>query len=264
MEEKNYVLYKKDEIHEKAKKKLTELAGSLDAVDKVAERFNDKELAKKSKDVRELATQYGKLYDEGVATIKGGDAAAKLMAEKGVAVQNEAEAYMTAKKPEYMEGKATLQIANLINAGTPKMRLHVRMYMLYKQPNEVELAEEAAGQLFKQYDMLEKMHPDNAEQKQISDARDATTKYIEAFKKWVAIEKENAKSPQLAKLVTTQNEQGRIAIKAIEDYLTEKEARVDKDAEAVFIVSDIAQPRPPPASSRGFTCRAKIRRIGRN
>ncbi len=244
VEEKNYVLYKKDEIHEKAKKKLTELAGSLDAVDKVAERFNDKELAKKSKDVRELATQYGKLYDEGVATIKGGDAAAKLMAEKGVAVQNEAEAYMTAKKPEYMEGKATLQIANLINAGTPKMRLHVRMYMLYKQPNEVELAEEAAGQLFKQYDMLEKMHPDNAEQKQISDARDATTKYIEAFKKWVAIEKENAKSPQLAKLVTTQNEQGRIAIKAIEDYLTEKEARVDKDAEAVFIVSDIAQTAP--------------------
>lgn len=36
LEEKNYVLYKKDEIHEKAKKKLAELNSSLDQVDKIA------------------------------------------------------------------------------------------------------------------------------------------------------------------------------------------------------------------------------------
>ena len=156
-------------------------------------------------------------------------------------MQSEADAYASAKKAEYKEAAAALQAVNLINAGTPKMRLHVRMYMLYKQLREVDLAEEAAGQLFKQYELLEKMHPDNVEQKQIGDARDATKKYLEAFKKWVAAEQQDSKSPQLAELVTIQNEQGQIAIKATEDYLAAKVAQVDKVSESVFIVADIAK-----------------------
>ena len=114
LEEKNYVLYKKDEIHEKAKKKLTELAGSLDAVDKVAEQFNDAELAKKSKEVRGLAAQYGKLYDEGVAALKGNKAGEETMNTKGTLVGNEASAYMASKKTEYAEVKNALAIVNKI------------------------------------------------------------------------------------------------------------------------------------------------------
>ena len=67
-----YFLYKKDELRETPKKKLAELVASLDQVDKIAERFNDADLAKKSKEVRGVAAQYDKLYDEGVAAIKAG------------------------------------------------------------------------------------------------------------------------------------------------------------------------------------------------
>ena len=54
-QEKNYLLNNKDEFHQAAKKNLGELNKSLDAVDKVADKFNDTELGKKSKDVRALA-----------------------------------------------------------------------------------------------------------------------------------------------------------------------------------------------------------------
>ena len=56
LEEKNYVLDKKEEIHQKAKKKVAELMANLDKVDKVATQFNDADLGKKSKDVRQIVT----------------------------------------------------------------------------------------------------------------------------------------------------------------------------------------------------------------
>ena len=76
------------------------MADGLDAVNKIAERFDDAELAKKSKEVRGLTAQFGKFYDEGVAAIKANDAVSTLMWEKGTAVQNELQAYLTAKKTE--------------------------------------------------------------------------------------------------------------------------------------------------------------------
>ena len=233
----SYFLYKKDAFSEEAKKKLTELGGSLDQVDKVAQQFNDTDLAKKSKEVRGVAMQYGKLLDEAIAAAKAGDASTNVMVDNGRTMQSETDAYFAKKGAEFKDATTSLQIVNSINAGTPKMRLHVRMYMLYKQPKEVEFAENAAGELFKQYDMLEKLHPSNAEQKQINDARDSTNKYAEAFKKWVAAEKLDPKGPQLAELVNTMNEQGQIAIRATENYLAAKEVQVDKVTQSLFILA---------------------------
>ncbi|MEI8376685.1 MAG: hypothetical protein WCJ35_28045, partial [Planctomycetota bacterium] len=189
LEEKNYLLFKKDEIHEKAKKKLTELAGSLDAVDKVAERFSDADLAKKSKEVRGLATQYGKLYDEGVGALKNNKAGEETMNAKGTLVGNEASAYMASKKAEYLESTNARTIVNSINATALETRLNAQKYMIYKEQKYFDNIEKHIGQLLGFYDDLDKLHPDTAEQKQITDARKATKEYFDAAKKWVEVQK---------------------------------------------------------------------------
>ena len=127
LEEKNYVLYKKDEIHQKAKEKLADLAGRLDQVDKIAEQFNDTDLAKKSKEVRGLAAQFGKLYDEGVAALKNNKTGEETMDLKGNLVGNEAIAYMAAKKAEYLESKDALAIVTRIESRVWEMRMATRI-----------------------------------------------------------------------------------------------------------------------------------------
>jgi methyl-accepting chemotaxis protein len=240
LEEKNYVLYKKDEIHEKAKKKLAELAASLDLVDKIAERFNDAELAKKSKEVRGLAAQYGKLYDEGVAALKSNKAGEETMESKGTLVGNEAGAYMASKKTEYMEAKEALAIVNRINALALETRMSEKAYMFDKELRHFEVAQKNIAELLRCYDQLEKLHPDTAEQKQITDARKATTDYFDAATKCVAEQKSNANSSHLADWAKTLDRCGEIVGRAADDYLKAKEAKVNKVADAVFIVADIA------------------------
>ena len=114
--EKNYAIYKKDEFQDTAKAKMSELVAALDAVDKVAEKFNDKELARKSKDLRGLAAQFEKLFDEYVAACKQNKAASDRLSVKGSAAADELAACLAAKKAEHQEAKEALAIANRIMA----------------------------------------------------------------------------------------------------------------------------------------------------
>jgi methyl-accepting chemotaxis protein len=237
---KNYFLYKKDEFCEPPKKTLAELAGCLDTVDKIAERFSDADLAKSSKEVRGLAAQYGKFYDEGVAAVKAGAAANKVMAEKGAAVQNEANAYMAAKKVEYMEAKNALAIVSQIDSLAWKMRFTRQKLKTGKDDKQLESLTSTVAELLQTCDQLEKMHPDVEEQKQIAAARKATQTYAETAQKHYAAQKRNEKSDVLAELDRQNLVVGPVVAKAAEDYLAAKRVKVDKIAESVFIVADIA------------------------
>ena len=237
---KNYFLYKKDEFCEPPKKTLAELAGCLDTVDKIAERFSDADLAKSSKEVRGLAAQYGKFYDEGVAAVKAGAAANKVMAEKGAAVQNEANAYMAAKKVEYMEAKNALAIVSQIDSLAWKMRFTRQKLKTEKDDKQLESLTSTVAELLQTCDQLEKMHPDVEEQKQIAAARKATQTYAETAQKHYAAQKRNEKSDVLAELDRQNLVVGPVVAKAAEDYLAAKRVKVDKIAESVFIVADIA------------------------
>ena len=238
--EKNYLLLKKAEIHQEAKAKLAALAGSLDEVDKIAAAFDDQGLAKQSKDVRELASQYGKLYDAGVAALQSNKAGEETMDTKGTLVGSEATAYLASKKTEYLEAKNALAIVNRINALALETRMSEKAYMLTKEPKHFDTIEKNIAELLKCYAELETLHPDAAEQKQITDARKATNDYFDAAKKWVEEQKRNAESSQLATLAQTMDQCGGIVGKAADDYLKAKEAKVNKVADAVFLVADIA------------------------
>ena len=116
-------------------------------MDKIAAKFSDAELSKKSKDVRELATQYGKLYDEGVAALKNNKAGEETMDAKGTLVGNEASAYMASKKTEYLEATRARTIVNDINATALETRLNAQKYMLYKEQKYFDNIEKHIGQL---------------------------------------------------------------------------------------------------------------------
>ena len=240
LEEKNYVLYKKDDIHEKAKKKLGELAACLDQVDKVAEKFADAALAKKSKDVRALASQYGKLYDQGVAALKINKEGEGTMDAKGTLVGSEAAAYMASKKSEYLEAKDALAIVSSIESLAWQTRYARQKLLVEKDQKHLKTIATNCETLAKCYDQLASMHPDAEEQKQIADARKATATYSETAQKWWDEYQKDANSRQLVEISKQNAEAGDAVGKAAQGYLAAKKAKVDRVADAVFIVADIA------------------------
>jgi methyl-accepting chemotaxis protein len=244
MDVKNYFLYEKDEYHEQAKKHLAELAGSLDQVDKVAEKFADTALAKKSKDVRELATQYGKLCEQGVTALKSNAATTNLMGNHGEAVQREAEAYLAAKKAEYREAMGSLAIVNNVVALAWETRFVRQKMTSERNPKDLDIVVKGCEGLLKHYDELEKMHPDADEQRHLSDARTATQAYLDGSRQFAEEVRRGAKAEVLQELAKKLHGVGDVFAKAAGDYLATKKAKVDKIAEAVFIVADIAERAP--------------------
>jgi len=244
LEEKNYVLYETDETQQRAKEKLTDLTSSLDEVDKVAEQYNDTVLGSKSQEVRTIANQYGQLFEQGVAALKSNKVAAGTMDTKGNAVGDEASAYMTAKQAEYLNAKEALAVVNRINALALETRMSVTAYMLAKDDRHSDvfrMVEKNVATLLECYDALEKLHPDEVERQQIVQARKATQRYLETAKTWINELERDVDSAQLAELAETMDEVGNTVSQAASDYLAAKQVKTDKVADAVFIVSGIAQ-----------------------
>ncbi len=243
MQEKNYVLYKKDEHHEQAKEKLVALNKSLDEVDKVAKEFNDDALGKKSTEVRSIAGEYGKLFDNGVSAIKDNASMKTTLEAKGKAVSEEARAFLSNKQNEYMEAKSALAIVNQIATAAPTVRLAAAKYILDPKKDDtlITKVEEGTKQLEKYYDELDKLHPNTDEQKQIADARKATGLYLKDFQEWVTEYRRDPESSQLTELYNKTGQQGLIVLKAANDYLAAKQPVVDKIAESVFKVAEIDQ-----------------------
>jgi PAS domain S-box-containing protein len=238
-EEKNYLLEKKDEIQQRAKQHLSELAKNLDEVDKVAQKFNDADLAKKSKDVRELAVKYGKLYDEGVAAIKANLATASVMAEKGVLVGKEAEAYMVAKKQQYEEAKKAFMLVSQCDSLVWQSRWNRQKCRVEKDDKYIEVLVKNCKSLLETYDRLDKMHPNEEEQRLVGDARKATQTYIEAAVKWREEQKKDENGPLVADLNKQNGQAGDAIAKAMGEYYAAKEKQINKLAESVFLVADI-------------------------
>jgi methyl-accepting chemotaxis protein len=240
LEERNFVLDQKEEAHQKAKQKVAELMGNLDAVDKVAAQFKDTALGDKSAEVRKITQQWAGLYEQGVASLESNATLTAEMSTKGKAVGAEADAYMAAKKAEYLEAKSALQIVNDINALISDIQVNERSYMLNKEAKHYDFIQKNCSQLLAWYDELEKLHPGAIEQNQITDARKATQDYASSAKAWVEEQKKDAASAKLTELARQLEESGAIANKCAEDYLDAKKATVDKIAQSVFIVADIS------------------------
>ena len=237
MQEKGYLLATKEEdskaAEKLAKEKLTALNGYLDSVDKVAEEFKDTALAEKSKSVRTVVTNYGKLFDEGVASIKSNKDAGTTMDANGTTVTTEAVAYMASKRNEYMDGKNALGLVNDIKALAFETRMNEKAYMIYKEQKYFDVIDKNINVLLADYDALEKFNPDATEKKQISEARKATQDYFEAAKNWVTNQKNNTTGE------TLMNAKGDLVGNEADAYMTSKKTEYMEAKNALAVVNQI-------------------------
>ncbi len=83
MEEKNYLLHGKDEIHQRAEADVKELLGYLDKVDGIARQYDNRELLDQSKTARQDTNLYAEEYRKGVAALKANKGLVQTMGDKG-------------------------------------------------------------------------------------------------------------------------------------------------------------------------------------
>ena len=175
-----------------------------------------------------------------MAALKNNKTGEETMEVKGTLVGNEAGAYMAAKKAEYLQAKDALAIVNRIEALAWQTRWARMKLKCEKDDKCLDTVVKNCRTLMGYYDSLEKMQPDAQEQKQINDARQATRTYVETARQHREEEKRDEKSGKLADLDKRNGDAGDAVGKAAEEYLAAKEAKVNKVADAVFIVADIA------------------------
>ena len=240
LEEKNYLLRNQEETHRKAQQQLSALTDSLDEVDKIAKEFANHELARQSNEVRSLAIQYGRLYDAGVAAMTGNKAGETTMDAKGDLVDREAASYLTAKKVEYLDAKRALSLVNRANNLASTVRLNTRIYLDLKDPKFLDLSRQSGNSLLECLGELEKLHPDATEQRQILDARKATEQYRQILLAW-SNDSKNAQRASSAEIGKTLQVHGEAADRLVAEYLAAKEVKVDKIAQSVFLVAQIAK-----------------------
>ena len=132
--QKNYMLYKTIESHEQVERKLAELSGTLDQVDQVARQFKDTELADKAREMRGLASRFGRLYDEAATALKSNETASNRGAGQGQAMQAETDAFCAAKKREYWEAIGALAAVNEVASLTWQARYDRRNWSTKRTP----------------------------------------------------------------------------------------------------------------------------------
>jgi len=86
MEQKNYMLYRKDENRQLVEENAKKLFEYLDKVDDVGKRYNDTELLNQSKVAREETQKFLEKFRESVQAIKTNNDSVAVMIEKGNAV----------------------------------------------------------------------------------------------------------------------------------------------------------------------------------
>ncbi|MGA3113342.1 MAG: methyl-accepting chemotaxis protein [Syntrophobacteraceae bacterium] len=239
-EEKNYLFERSDEVYAKAGAKLKELMGQIDVMDKAAQRFNEQDLLSKSAMVRGSSAEYGQLFEKAAAALQQNRLLEQLMDEKGSKVEEEADAFMEAKKTEYLDAKNALAVANNINAWIVETRFHEKVYMLEHNQQEVKAIERNLKNLLNAYDALDKLHPDVTEKKQISNARAATQDYSKAVKTWVTEYKTDPQSESLSEFSTIMNRSGDTVSQIVDDYMLPKQGAVEKTVESVFLVRKLS------------------------
>jgi methyl-accepting chemotaxis protein len=233
LQEKKYVLEKRDETRQLAKTKVAELMKCLDQVDQVATKFNDSKLASQAQEVRRITRQWADLYEQGVASIKANQLAQTTMDSKGRSVQTEADGYLAAKQAEYLEAKTALEIVNRINALALDTRMNEKGYRLFKEAKYFDAISTNITQLLQDYAALEKLRPDATETKQIAEARRATQDYFTAAQAWVAASGQNAAAAAvLEKTGATVNQ-------AAAAYLAAKKTEYLEAKDALSVVNQI-------------------------
>ncbi len=198
MEEKNYLLKEKDEIHQRAEQNVKDLMGYLDKVDVVAKQYNNTELLGQSKTAREGTTKYAEKYRAGVAALKANKQSVVEMVENGNIVATAADTMLKKQVNNYNDamkkGVSAQELDKFVQRYIITTNIYVEaMQIMRAEKEEVNYKDRVAWkkmevllpELMNLYDDLQKIVQNEDELKLITDARTGTRNYTESAKSWI-------------------------------------------------------------------------------
>lgn len=199
MEEKNYLLFEKDEVHQKAEQSVKELFAYLDKVDVIATKYGNDTLLNQSSIARTNTVKYANKYRSGVAALKENKKMVAEMVAKGNIVGNAADEFLNMQVAAYdkaMKSKASSQqldkyvrryiITTNIYEHALKIMRAEKEEVNYKDRNSWKKMQVLLPELMELYNKLEKITKNTEEVQLITDARKATKEYQQSAEKWIA------------------------------------------------------------------------------
>ncbi len=198
MEEKNYLLQEKDEIHQRAEQNVKELNGYLDKVDALAKQYKNTELLEQSKTAREGTAQYAEKYRAGVAALKANKLAVADMVEKGNIVANAADDFLKRQIKLYSEAMKKGVTGQELDAFVQRYIIATNIYIkameiMRAEKEEVNYKDRVAWkkmeillpELMALFDDLQKITQSDEGLKLIADSRKGTQDYTQSAKNWI-------------------------------------------------------------------------------
>jgi methyl-accepting chemotaxis protein len=198
MEEKNYLLEEKDEIHQRAEQNVKDLLGYLDKVDALAKQYKNTELLQQSKTAREGALLYADKYRAGVAALKANKQAVAEMVEKGNVVAGAADRMLKRQITLYNEamkkGLSGQELDQYVQRYILTTNIYVKaMEIMRAEKEEVNYKDRVAWkkmevllpELMSMYDDLQKILYSEEGLKFVADMRNGTKEYTQSAESWI-------------------------------------------------------------------------------
>ncbi len=207
LDEKKYITALTDDnvdeaaFQKSAMSNIDEINKALDAVDKVATEYNDKDLLAKSKEVRTVTAQYKDLYNSTAAKYQDNRKLATTMADNGTIVADLSRAFFNSKVGKN-DSQATQQLPILVDIWDTALNVRIEQNKYMRTRNAEYLTAMQAGlkKLATRYDDLKAISTDAADLSKIAEARAATDAYSIAAASWVS--NDNAASAALKEMDT--------------------------------------------------------------
>ncbi|MDT8407572.1 MAG: methyl-accepting chemotaxis protein [Methylococcales bacterium] len=198
MEEKNYLLYEKNESHQRAEANVKKLLGYLDKVDQLAKEYQNIELLNQSKTAREGTLKYAEKYRNGVQALKDNKDRVQKMIEKGEEVSQTADSFLQRQIRLYQEAKAggasVAVLDQYVQRYIGATNIYIKaMAIMRAEKEEVNYKDRKAWkqmqvwlpELLRMYDDLEKINDSAEALRLIGVARNATLEYKQAAEDWI-------------------------------------------------------------------------------
>ncbi|MGZ5578175.1 MAG: response regulator [Methylobacter sp.] len=198
MEEKNYLLFEKDETFQRAEEDVRKLYAFLDQVDQIAHKYKNHELLSQSKNARESTAKYADKYRAGVAALKANKQAVNEMVEKGGIVAKAADNFLTRQVSLYQDamkkGAGAQELNGYVQRYIVATKINVKaMEIMRAEKEEVNYKNRIAWnkmqiwlpELIRYYDDLQKISETEEALRLIDDARNATREYQQAAESWI-------------------------------------------------------------------------------
>jgi methyl-accepting chemotaxis protein len=244
--EKDYLIHQTDELRESSRRCIQDLMKQVEAVKEIAGKTGNHALGAKALGLRKGVDAYGGLLGEAVAALERNKAEERRMDERGGTVEKEADAFMEAKKAEYMNAKDALAMANYINALVLESRMREKSYMLNQASQEFSAIERNIDLVKSTLEELKKKSLDETEKKQIDMMGSAIGEYQVAIHAWkekrgTGAASQNLNSADFTDLTKIMNRAGDTMSQMVDDYITPKQGAVEKIADSVFLVREIGE-----------------------